>query len=74
MSDPQPAAALNITAQYEDHRMQPADPGAVMPWEEARDRLVATATGSPPHLASPSLQGPGQRGALSVPVAATPHQ
>lgn len=40
MSDRQPVTAVNITAQYEDHQLQPADRGAVMPWEEARQRLA----------------------------------
>jgi nitroimidazol reductase NimA-like FMN-containing flavoprotein (pyridoxamine 5'-phosphate oxidase superfamily) len=44
MSDREPVAAENITAQYEDNRLQPADPGAVVPWEEARDRLAASDT------------------------------
>ena len=42
MSDGQPVAAVNITAQYDDHQLQPADQGAVIPWEEARERLVTS--------------------------------
>jgi pyridoxine/pyridoxamine 5'-phosphate oxidase len=42
VSDRQPVAAVNITAQYEDHQLQPADRGAVIPWEEAREHLVTS--------------------------------
>jgi hypothetical protein len=44
VSDRSPVTAVNITAQYEDHQMQPAEPGAVIPWEEARDLLAASGT------------------------------
>lgn len=36
----EPVSAVNITAQYEGHQLLPADPQAVIPWEEARDRLA----------------------------------
>jgi Pyridoxamine 5'-phosphate oxidase len=38
----QPVAAVNITALWEDQRMQPTDPEAVIPWDEANERLVAS--------------------------------
>lgn len=44
MPDREPVAAVNITAQYEDRHLQPADRGAVIPWEEARERLASSDT------------------------------
>ena len=41
MSDRQPVAAVNITAQYDDHQLQPRDQAAVIPWE-AQQRLATS--------------------------------
>jgi nitroimidazol reductase NimA-like FMN-containing flavoprotein (pyridoxamine 5'-phosphate oxidase superfamily) len=42
VSDRQPVSAVNITAQYEDHQLQPRDEAAVIPWEEAQERLTTS--------------------------------
>lgn len=44
MPEREPVTAVNITSQYEDHQMVPADPEAVIPWADARDRLAASGT------------------------------
>jgi nitroimidazol reductase NimA-like FMN-containing flavoprotein (pyridoxamine 5'-phosphate oxidase superfamily) len=44
MAEREPVSTENCTAQYEDNQLQPPDPGAVIPWGEARDRLAAADT------------------------------
>jgi nitroimidazol reductase NimA-like FMN-containing flavoprotein (pyridoxamine 5'-phosphate oxidase superfamily) len=58
MPEREPVSTENCTSQYEEHQLQPADPDAVIPWSEGRDRLAASqtywfATGRPdgrPHI------------------------
>lgn len=42
MAEREPVSAQNCTSQYDDHALLPADPAAVIPWAEARDRLAAS--------------------------------
>jgi hypothetical protein len=41
MAERVPRSAVNCTDQWDDDAMQPADPAAVMPWEQAQERLAA---------------------------------
>ncbi|HEX5120142.1 MAG TPA: pyridoxamine 5'-phosphate oxidase family protein [Pseudonocardiaceae bacterium] len=41
MAEREPLSAVNCTDQWNDNAMQPADPGAVLDWEQARERLAA---------------------------------
>lgn len=41
MSERAPSSAVNCTDQWADGASRPADPAAVMPWEQARQRLAA---------------------------------
>jgi len=40
MSEREPRSAENIANQYDDDEMKPADPDAVIPWDEARKVLA----------------------------------
>jgi uncharacterized pyridoxamine 5'-phosphate oxidase family protein len=41
MPDRQPRSALNCTDQWDQDALQPADPGTVLDWTQARERLAA---------------------------------
>lgn len=41
MSEQGPRTAVNCTDQWDDDTTKPADPAAVIPWEQAQDRLAA---------------------------------
>ena len=41
MAELLPRSAVNCTDQWDDDAAQPADPDAVLPWEQARERLAA---------------------------------
>lgn len=42
MAERDPISTENCTSQYEDHQLVTAEPDAVIPWSEARDRLKAS--------------------------------
>lgn len=41
MAERMPRSAVNCTDQWDDNAMQPADPDAVLEWQQARERLAS---------------------------------